>query len=694
MMGKYEKLYESGASEADVEKIKKDFAEKSGITAWEDYYWAVKCIVKYDTDDFNPQLMSTMINNSLKYGLTYKTNKKLYLDAIKMLASIYALVGRYELVLNCLNSVIELDDNAPDWVFHDLVSAQNRTRSIKKNLKRPAMFLSDLSRNDGNKPETAKKQTNIFKEFLAAGIIYIAENPKAIVDIEPIANAARKYGLIDTKEWIVFANACEGNVPEKIKNRAEQIVQEEELDRQSEVRAKEPEKEMQVKSRPLVISLFSESKIEEDSESVDEKKQGENQVLKSEVELGLKEELIKVQNRYQEDKAEYERKLIEKDKNIEKLKKKVKSAEKDSGERADLEEQLASEQQMRKNYEQKLRNAEELIEKSVVENKTLNDEKKNLKNELTVAHSRHQEDKAEYERKLIEKDKNIDELKKKIRSTEKGSSEKTKLEEQLASEQQKRKQAEEQTRKATDENKTLSYEKKSLKDELTKEHSRHQEDKADYERKLIEKDKNIEELKRRVHSAEKGSSEKKKLEELLASEQQKRKQAEEQIQRLTKVQKTVNRFSADSAEDIIGDWKRFEVMTTKHLASWLTNQLLWSRDGWDKYIMQRLSAEQNLRAKNYETLEEFDLAALLRIFSKNWKMLKQLASLPESGLQIVNKMFDVRNKLAHSNGAPLNTDKVVKDLKIMSKFLIMIGFSTDAGKIAKYAEEVAATMSS
>ena len=51
-MSSYEKLYKAGPKEKDIEKIKKTFKSDSEITSWEDYYWASKCIVDYDMEDF------------------------------------------------------------------------------------------------------------------------------------------------------------------------------------------------------------------------------------------------------------------------------------------------------------------------------------------------------------------------------------------------------------------------------------------------------------------------------------------------------------------------------------------------------------------------------------------------------------------------------------------------------------------
>lgn len=276
-MNKYENIYISKPGEDEISTIKEELCASESSTNWEDYYWGAKCISEYDTGDFDPALLSGILNRSMKYGLTYKTNHEYYLDTLKKLAGVYSLMGRFELALNCLSSVLEMDENAPDWVFHDLVSAQNRTRAIKKNLRNPKMFLSDLSHNDDNSTEVTKKQKNIFKEFLAAAVVYLADNADAQVDFEQISDAATGYGLVDTPEWDAFAKAVDGDVSSEIRNRIETDVKADE-EKQDEIR------------RPLVITLFPEKNPEADPENSPE---APEEHIESEVHDDKTEELTK-----------------------------------------------------------------------------------------------------------------------------------------------------------------------------------------------------------------------------------------------------------------------------------------------------------------------------------------------------------------------------------------------------------------
>ena len=567
-MSSYEKLYKTGPSEKDIDIIKKKFEGDSGITSWEDYYWASKCIVDYDMEDFDPKFMSTMLNNSLKYGLAYRTNKEYYLDAIKMLASIYALMGKYELVLNCLNAVIELDSDAPDWVFHDLVSAQNRTRSIKKNLKRPGMFLSDLAHNDGNKPLTKRKQENIFKEFLAAGIVYITENPDAIVDIESITDAAMEYGLTESREWKTFVDVCNGNVSEDIKTRADEIEQASEASESSIEETKEPEAETKVKSRPLVISLFPEDDIA-DSKYTD------------------------MEKRYKE-----------------------------------LVERLSSVQAELDNKNKELEAAGLTLEQLTEVNSS-----------LKASVKKNQTDMADYERELNEKKADIESLTKRLETVKKGSDESKELEKQLENAQEQ-------------------------KAEMVKQIDAVKQALSDSEQKL----------KAAAEQIQRTATENKSLKE-----------------ELQKAQSGDEVFSSNQAAIIIGKWKSFEVISTQKLAKWLNRNLSCFNGWWDKCVIGVLKPDQVLKAQDghYATLEEFDLAALLRIFIKNWQRLCQYNFLTESDRQTVIDMFNVRNNLAHSNVAPLNKEAVVGDLVTMSVFMGVINANTESKEIVKYAKDVA-----
>ena len=69
-MNTYEQQFESEPSAEKLDEIKRLLKSETAGTAWETYYWGAKCIVKYDTEDFEPGLLSRAMNAALKYGLS------------------------------------------------------------------------------------------------------------------------------------------------------------------------------------------------------------------------------------------------------------------------------------------------------------------------------------------------------------------------------------------------------------------------------------------------------------------------------------------------------------------------------------------------------------------------------------------------------------------------------------------------
>lgn len=559
-MNRFEELYKSEPSAAEVEKIKAELEKKNASSSWEDYYWGAKCISKYDTDDINPSLLSYMINEALRYGLTYRTNKNCYLDAIKILANMYGLLGQHQLLLNCLNSVLELDEDAPDWVYHDLVAAQNRTKMIKRNLRRPKMFLADLAHNDGGKAATKKKQVNIFKEFLAAGIVYLAENPEAEVEVDILKEAASLYGLSTSREWETFMDACNGKVSQQIKDKAE-IIEEEKEDAGTG-------SGNSTGRRPLVISLFP-----EDDEADDK--------------------IVDMEKKYQE-----------------------------------LVERLSATQKELDSKKQELEKAGSALDKLTEANSSL---------EASV--KKHQSDMTDYERELEAKAQEIADLEKRLISAKSGSAEKEELEKQLQSTRAQQKE--------------MSAQIDAVKVALQESESR---------------------LKSAGEQIQKSAAENKALREELERAKNEKKE-----------------FSTNKAAVIRGKCKTLEYITTEKLAKWLKKQLSYFNGYWEKCVLDKLSADQASKAVegHYTTLEEFDLAALLRIFDKNWSRLSQNNFLSTSDRECVGQMFSVRNNLAHSNVAPISKDELLEDLAIMSSFLEIINASAESREVAQYAVEIA-----
>lgn len=214
-MNQFEALYLSTPSAEDIQKIKAFLSRGTVSYSWKDYYWCAKILCKFDTENFDADSVVKALNTSTRLGLTFRVNKELYLDAIKILAMIYYQLGRYDVAKDNLASVLELDNNAPDWICHAFVSAQIRTDEICIILQNPKHFLSYLNRNDNNDGATSEKQKRIFEDFLATAVRYISNHPEQKVDLCSLKKASSAFGLLNSRGWIVFEQMCTQNYPEQ-----------------------------------------------------------------------------------------------------------------------------------------------------------------------------------------------------------------------------------------------------------------------------------------------------------------------------------------------------------------------------------------------------------------------------------------------------------------------------------------------
>lgn len=110
---------------------------------------------------------------------------------------------------------------------------------------------------------------------------------------------------------------------------------------------------------------------------------------------------------------------------------------------------------------------------------------------------------------------------------------------------------------------------------------------------------------------------------------------------------------------------------TKELCVWLEKMLpRVTEDWWNECVMSNLSyAQQELARENgYDKLEQFDLAALLRITNKSWYDMRTFAYLPTSERDCVRSMMKVRNNWAHCAGTLPDKDVVLQDLTVILDF--------------------------
>lgn len=124
---------------------------------------------------------------------------------------------------------------------------------------------------------------------------------------------------------------------------------------------------------------------------------------------------------------------------------------------------------------------------------------------------------------------------------------------------------------------------------------------------------------------------------------------------------------------------------TKELCVWLEKMLpRVTEDWWNECVMSNLSyAQQELARENgYDKLEQFDLAALLRITNKSWYDMRTFAYLPTSERDCVRSMMKVRNNWAHCAGTLPDKDVVLQDLTVILDFFETIIVTN------KYSEDI------
>lgn len=131
---------------------------------------------------------------------------------------------------------------------------------------------------------------------------------------------------------------------------------------------------------------------------------------------------------------------------------------------------------------------------------------------------------------------------------------------------------------------------------------------------------------------------------------------------------------------------------TTYLQAFLNTYLPTISDNWwVECVLKELSMQQQneIDARHISSLNNLDLAALLRVFEKNWGIISFKATLKRNGLSKIHELKEIRNKYAHSDGTEPEIDAVLKDLFIIEDFLNLIGVSDSTmSQIHTYKDEI------
>lgn len=119
---------------------------------------------------------------------------------------------------------------------------------------------------------------------------------------------------------------------------------------------------------------------------------------------------------------------------------------------------------------------------------------------------------------------------------------------------------------------------------------------------------------------------------------------------------------------IISKLNEYLHISTTLIASWLRKTLCRiTDDWWEECVLDKLTNGQLeiVSSKNITSLEQLDLAALLRITDKNWYALREFMYLPNSERECIRAMQSVRNNWAHCSGILPGKDTIIADLKVI-----------------------------
>jgi hypothetical protein len=124
--------------------------------------------------------------------------------------------------------------------------------------------------------------------------------------------------------------------------------------------------------------------------------------------------------------------------------------------------------------------------------------------------------------------------------------------------------------------------------------------------------------------------------------------------------------------------------TATELGRFLNAQLLGigGDSWWSSHVVNQLTYGQQgqIRTRGIESLDGLDLAALLRVFDRNWAELSHTARLPNEVRTHAKEVSDLRHSMAHhaSGGTDMPVADAYRHLDTIERFLMAIGASKSA----------------
>jgi len=100
---------------------------------------------------------------------------------------------------------------------------------------------------------------------------------------------------------------------------------------------------------------------------------------------------------------------------------------------------------------------------------------------------------------------------------------------------------------------------------------------------------------------------------------------------------------------------------------------------WKTNVVAKLSHQQQKRVERGEikSLEDMDLAALIRVFDKNWHEISEKADYPQEARNLVREVKEVRDRAAHEGAAGQPPEDEYRDQDTLKRYLALVGADAD-----------------
>lgn len=118
-----------------------------------------------------------------------------------------------------------------------------------------------------------------------------------------------------------------------------------------------------------------------------------------------------------------------------------------------------------------------------------------------------------------------------------------------------------------------------------------------------------------------------------------------------------------------------------------------ANDWWQSLVLDKLTFQQQAFAqqKHYKTLDQFDLAALLRIVDQNWYDLSQKIGLSVHARNWLKEAQSIRNRWAHAPAGGLDDETHYRDLDTIERLQQALGTDVETIEVLRFQKQALMT---